>query len=422
MDLFSISVVLNAFLVLIIFILLFLVFKYKKNILNLQNHINFLKTEIAKYEEKSNFYQELKNEHQNLLMQKNELLAEINELEKENATLKTKLIENEKAHNDKINTLKETFENLANEIFEKTQQKANQDIQILLTPLNQEIKEFKEKLQNLSKEEYSQINLLLNELKELKNLSNQLSEEANNLTKALKGDKKLQGIWGEVILEKVLELSGLKKGREYEREVVLKSSDKVYRPDVIIHLPNDRDIIIDSKVSLNAYAKYLETNDEKYLKEHVTNLKKHIDALADKNYENLEGINTLDFIFMFVALENALSDALNYDKDLYEYAFRKRVVLTSPTTLLSSLRAIEAVWRYERQNENIKEIIKLSDILYKKVRLFVEDFEKVGKYIEIANKNYENAKKRLNSDIVDSINKLKDKSGIKPKKEIGEIK
>ena len=428
MDLLILSVGFNVLFLVVIVVLIILLLKNKKKLLNLQNQLNFLKTDIVRYEEKLKDFNELKEANKNLNNQKNELLADISELEKENAILKTKLNETQKAFEEKIEllkrseeSLKETFNNLANEVLNKTQERANRNIEMILNPLNEEIKEFKSKIENLSKEEYSNINVLKNELKELKSLSSKLSDEANNLTKALKGDKKLQGIWGEVILEKVLELSGLRKGIEFDREVSLKNQDKIFRPDVIVHLPDNRDIIIDSKVSLNAYANYIQTQDERYLKEHVNNLKKHIDTLSSKDYEHLEGVNTLDFVFMFVGLENALSDALNYDKSLYEYAFKKRVILVSPTTLLVSLRAVEAIWRYERQAQNIKEVAKSAEVLYDKIRIFIEEFEKIGKNLQNATKTYESAKNRLSNGIISQINSLKEKAGIKPKKDIKEI-
>ena len=259
----------------------------------------------------------------------------------------------------------------------------------------------------------------------MKNLSIKLSDDAENLTKALKGEKKLQGNWGELVLERVLEMSGLRKGIEYEREVSLKNDEnKTYRPDVIVHLPNKRDIIIDSKVSLNDYSEYIKDNNEKALKRHIEAIKKHIDTLAEKNYENLNGVNSLDFIFMFVPIENALNLALE-NSDLFEYAFKKRVILVSPSTLLISLRAIEASWRYEKQAENIKEVIKSAENLYDKVRGFLEDFEKIGKSLDTAKDTYEKAKNKLSTgrgNVLRQIDILKQKAGIKPKKEIKEEK
>ena len=408
----------------IIILLLFFLIKSQRKVLNLQNSLNYLKIELGKCEEREKILNSLQKENE-------ELKSEYNKILSENSSLKTKLDENERHFNEKLEiikkseeNLKEVFNNLANEILESTNKKANESLSSILTPLNKDIKEFKEKIENLSLNEIKQLSFLENELKNLKELNSRLSKEAENLTKALKGDKKLQGIWGEVVLERVLELSGLRKDIEYEREVSLVSEDnKRYRPDVVIHLPDKRDIIIDSKVSLNAYLKYLETNDKNYLKEYVGNLKSHIDNLAKKDYEYLKGINSLDFIFMFVPLENALYEALNYDKELYEYAFKKRVILTSPTSLLSSLRAVEAVWRYERQTENIKEIVRISENLYNKLRLFLEDFSKVGDNLDKAKEAFDGAKNKLKDgrgNIFSQIKNLKEKAGIKPKKEVKE--
>jgi len=403
-------------------------YQKQKEVTNLQNQLNNLKTEIAKYEEREKYLEELEKRVELLNLEKSKFLENIKHLEKENGILKTKLDDNEKNFNEKLeilkNTeehLKETFNNLANEIFSSMQDKTTKNLSFILNPVNQEIREFKERINNLTKEEYFQINLLKEELKSLKDISLKLSDEANNLTKALKGDKKLQGIWGELILERVLELSGLRKGEEYEREVTLKIDDKRFRPDVIVHLPDNKDIIIDSKVSLNAYSNYLEKNDETFLKEHVKNIKNHIDNLSAKDYEHLENINSLDFIFMFFPLENALIDALNYDKGLYEYAFRKKVILVTPSTLLISLRVVEVIWRYDRQGKNIKEVVSRIEKLYDKIRLLFEDFEKMEKSINNLNETYKKAKNKLvdgRGNIFSQIETIKEKSGINPKKEV----
>ena len=446
----------------VLVLLVFLLKKIKEN-KELQNKLNYLNMQNAKNEEILKNLEEVKKEKEKLEDEKLKILNEKNEIEKEltkalqkleifqtiqeeykalqeiNAQdkarikeLETKLSENEKAYKEKIEfiknseeKLKESFANLANEILEKTNEKMTKASEItlsqILNPLKTQVKEFRDRIENLSKEEASKISALENELKSLKELSHKLSEEANNLTKALKGDKKIQGNWGELVLERVLEMSGLREGMEYEREVSLKNEDnKTYRPDVIVHLPNNRDVIIDSKVSLNAYSEYVKNNNEEDLNNHIKALKNHIDTLAEKKYENLKGVNSLDFIFMFVPIENALNVALE-NSELFEYAFKKRVVLVSPSTLLISLRAIEASWRYERQAENIKEVVKSAENLYDKVRGFLEDFEKVGKSLDTAKEVYEKAKGKLTSgrgNVIRQIAILKEKAGIKPKKEI----
>lgn len=396
--------------------------KNKEEIKELSTLIDETKKKLfEKEEELKNIVAELKN-----------LRDENTSLKTENKKLQTHLEESQKAYEEKIEfikkseeKLKESFKNLANEILEQTNEKMTKASQTtlsqILNPLQHQMKEFRERIEFLSKEEASKISALENELKNLKDLSHKLSTDAENLAKALKGEKKTQGNWGELVLERVLELSGLRKGIEYEREVSLNDDGKRYRPDVIVHLPNDRDVIIDAKTSLNAYQEYINTEDKAYIKAHIQALKNHIDNLADKKYEKLDGVNSLDFVFMFVPIENALLLALENDSSLFEYAFKKRVVLVSPTTLLVSLRAIESSWRFERQAKNIEEVVKTAENLYDKVRGFVEDFEKIGKSLENAQKTYENAKNKLTSgrgNVIRQIELLKQKSGIKPKKEI----
>jgi DNA recombination protein RmuC len=389
-----------------------------------------LKAKLAEYEKTINE----KNEKLKISEEEIKKLREENSsLAVENRELKTKQEEMEKSFSEKLDILKkseerlkESFENLANEILEKTNEKmtktSKESLSQLLNPLQNQMKEFKEKIEFLSKDEAEKISALQNELKNLKELSYKLSTDAENLTKALKGESKTQGNWGELVLERVLELSGLEKGREYEREVSLNDDDnKRYRPDVIVHLPNNRDVIIDAKTSLNAYQEYIKTEDKSYIKAHIQAIKAHIDNLADKKYENLKGVNSLDFIFMFVPIENALMLALENEPGLFEYAFKKRVVLVSPTTLLVSLRAIESSWRFEKQAKNIEDIVKTAENLYDKVRGFTEDFEKIGKHLETAEKAFYSAKNKLTTgkgNVIRQIEMLKEKANIQPKKEI----
>ncbi len=392
-----------------------------------------LKETETKYEESSKRLSEKLEELEKTNKELELLRAENSRLSVDNQEFKTKLEESEKAYEEKLELLKKseeklkaTFENLANEILEKTNEKmtktSKENLSQILNPLQNQMKEFKEKIEFLSKDEAEKISALQNELKNLKELSHKLSADAENLTKALKGESKTQGNWGEMVLERVLELSGLEKGREYEREVSLNDEDnRRYRPDVIVHLPNSRDVIIDAKTSLNAYQEYIKTEDKTFIKTHIQAIKNHIDSLAEKKYENLKGVNSLDFIFMFVPIENALMLALENDATLFEYAFKKRVVLVSPTTLLVSLRAIESSWRFERQAKNIDEVVKAAESLYDKVRGFTEDFEKIGKSLESAQKSFDNAKNKLTTgrgNVLRQVELLKEKAGIKPKKEI----
>ncbi len=411
--------------------------EYKQKYQNLEKEYlrnkETLKEIQAKYDETKNQLLDKNEELETVKNELKELISKNADLQVENSELKTKLQESEKAFEEKLDLLKKSeeklktaFENLANEILEKTNEKmtkaSKENLSQILNPLQNQMKEFKEKIEFLSKDEAEKISALQNELKNLKELSHKLSTDAENLTKALKGESKTQGNWGEMVLERVLELSGLEKGREYEREVSLNDEDnKRYRPDVIVHLPNQRDVIIDAKTSLNAYQEYIKTEDKTFIKAHIQALKNHIDSLAEKKYENLKGVNSLDFIFMFVPIENALLLALENDAGLFEYAFKKRVVLVSPTTLLVSLRAIESSWRFERQAKNIDEVVKAAESLYDKVRGFTEDFEKIGKSLDSAQKSFDNAKNKLTTgrgNVLRQVELLKEKAGIKPKKEI----
>jgi len=410
-------------LLLVVVVLIFLLIKKNKAFLQLQNQLNYLKTELSAKNEQIKNLNEIKAKYE--LLQKENILdkAKITELE-------TKLNENEKNYYEKLEIikkseeeLKKTFENIASKILEESRVKLSNEgvknIENILNPFNKDIKEFKEKVEKFYESELQNLSFLFNELKNLKELNIRLSEEANNLTKALKGDVKKAGNWGEVVLERILEMSGLREGYEFKREVVFKKNDKIYRPDVVVYLPNERVVIIDSKVSLKSYSDYI-AGDENALKNHLVSIKRHIDSLAQKKYELLDK-NSLDFILMFIPIEGALSLALEKETDLFEYAFKKKIILTSPTTLLATLRSIEISWRYEKQAKNIDEIIKLVENLYDKLRGFMEDFERVGDSLQKAQKSFEGAKNRLitgKGNVISQITKIKEKSGIKPKKEL----
>ncbi|WP_456479562.1 DNA recombination protein RmuC [Nautilia sp.] len=411
--------------------------EYKKKFENMEKECSQTREKLKEIQTKYDFVKAVLNqkedEMENIYKEVKELRKQNGFLSAENRELLTKIEESQKSFEEKMELLKkseeklkESFENLANRILEKTNEKmarvSKESLSQILSPLQNQMKEFKEKVEFLSKEEAEKISALQNELKNLKELSSRLSDDAQNLAKALKGESKTQGNWGELVLERVLELSGLEKGREYEREVSLNGEDnKRYRPDVIVHLPNGRDVIIDAKTSLSAYQEYIKTEDKTYIKAHIQAIKNHIDTLAEKRYENLKGVNSLDFIFMFIPVENALMLALENDSGLFEYAFKKRVVLVSPATLLVSLRAIESSWRFEKQAKNIDEVVKAAENLYDKVRGFTEDFEKIGKSLDAAQKSYDSAKSKLVSgkgNVIRQVELLKEKAGIKPKKEI----
>jgi len=353
------------------------------------------------------------------------------------AKLSTQIEEQSKASTEKIALLQENeervkneFKTLASEIFEQNSKKFteqnNLNIGNLLTPMKVQLNEFKKRVEDVYDKESKDRSALQHELKILKELNLQISTDAINLTNALKGKNKQQGVWGEMILETVLENSGLRLGLEYQREVSLKDDDnKSFRPDVIVNLPDNRHIIIDAKTSLVAYNEYMSSEDELtkalQLKSHISSIKEHIKGLANKKYENLKEINSLDFIFMFIPIEGALLLALENDVNLYDEAFKQKIILVSPTTLLVALRAVENTWRYERQAQNIADVTQRAEQLYSKFYGFVEDLQKVGDGLKKADESYQNAFAKLSNgkgNLISQVTLLKKVSNIKPKKEL----
>lgn len=351
---------------------------------------------------------------------KNELK---NEVEKSNALLNQNSVLNEKinglnekfeaqisfernANREKIELLEKNkeqmkleFKEIASKILESNSQKfstQNQEsINRIIAPIKEQFNEFKKQIDDVYIKEAKDRSMLQAEIKSIKEINHQMSKDARNLTNALKGESKKQGIWGEMILESVLENSGLRLGIEYEREVSLEheSDASRYRPDVVVHLPDARDIIIDAKTSLSAYEKYVSCEDdaqkEAFAKEHLFSMRNHIKTLAQKDYANLKGIKTLDFIFMFVPIESALLMAMEYDSSLFDEAFKKSVILVGPTTLMVSLRAVENTWRYEHQQKNAQEIAKRAGLLYDKFSSFIDSVEKLGKQLATVQKTYD---------------------------------
>ena len=372
-----------------------------------------------------------------LLQKRNEaLVEENNRLHLSVRETQIQMEEQGKQTQEKLNMLeehrgeiKEEFAQLASKVFESNSKDfskfSQESLSSIIKPMESQLSDFKKQINTLYSDESKDRAMLKQEIMSLKELNQQISQDAINLTNALKGEKKQQGIWGEMILEKVLESSGLRKGIEYTREVALKNDDgKTYRPDVLVHLPDKRDLIIDAKTSLNAYEKYIsaETQElkELHLNEHVKATRYHIKDLASKNYEKLLGINTLDFIFMFVPIEGALALALEKDASLYDDAFKKQILLVGPTTLLIAMRAIENVWKYEKQTQNAKEIARRAGALYDKFVNFSEDMVKLSKQFDTLQGSFESAKKRLSEgkgNIVRQVEQLKE-MGAKTSKSI----
>ncbi|CAA6811678.1 MAG: DNA recombination protein RmuC [uncultured Sulfurovum sp.] len=367
-------------------------------------------------------------ESHNILAKRNEDLVNLNNsLHLKVRETQIQVIEQQKQNQEKMQMMKEhrgeikeEFALLASKVFEGNSKEfsklSQENLSSLMKPMESQISEFKTQINMLYSEESKDRAMLKQEIMSLKELNQQISQDAINLTNALKGENKQQGIWGEMILEKVLESSGLRKGVEYTREVALRNDDgRSYRPDVLVHLPDNRDLIIDAKTSLLAYEKFVNINNEEerdlYLREHIKALRNHIRALGEKNYDKLLGIQTLDFIFMFVPIEGALAIALENDPSLYDDAFKKQILLVGPTTLLIGLRAIENVWKYEKQTQNAKEIARRAGALYDKFVSFSDDMIKLSKQFDTLQGSFESAKKRLSEgkgNIVRQVEQLKE--------------
>jgi len=296
------------------------------------------------------------------------------------------------------------FENLANKILDEKSRKFTEqnkeNLDTILNPLKEKISEFEKKVSDVYISETKERAALAEQLRNLHELNKQMTEEANNLTKALKGDTKTQGTWGEFILESILEKSGLEKGREFLIQETFKSDEgSNLRPDVIVNLPENKSMVIDSKVSLTAYEQYSSSDNEierkRALSEHVNSIRRQVKVLSTKDYHNLYGLNSLDFVLMFIPIEPAFALAVQNDQSLFYDAFEKNIVIVSPSTLLATLRTIASIWKQESQNRNAIEIARKSGELYDKLAAFVEDLIKVGQRMDDAKKTYEEAMNKL---------------------------
>ncbi len=318
------------------------------------------------------------------------------DIKEENFNEKISLLENSKAQ------LKLEFESLANKLFEENQKKSNTNLNQVVTSFKDQLDTFGKRVNDIYNDETKQRSSLLTEIKNLKELNNQISQDALNLTKALKGENKTQGDWGEMILSKILEQTGLREGKEYSTQGSYTDHEgKRLRPDVIVHLPQDKDIVIDSKVSLNAYLKYIESEDVKIKEEATKELTKslyaHIKGLSAKSYEDIDDVKTLDFVLMFIPIEGAFMLAASNDNHLFKTAFEHNIMLVSPSTLFVTLRTIENIWRYEHQNENALDIATKAGFLYDKFALFVKDLEDIGANISKTQKAYDGAINKLST-------------------------
>ncbi|HCR46795.1 MAG TPA: DNA recombination protein RmuC, partial [Marinobacter hydrocarbonoclasticus] len=318
--------------------------------------------------------------------------------ERRSASEKLELLEKNR------DALKQEFENLANRIFEQKSERFSQQsktsLDSLLNPFRDQLQDFRKRVEDVYTTETRDRQALRSEIKSLQELNRQITEEAANLTRALKGDKKIQGNWGELILERVLERSGLRKGVEYETQGSYRDEDnQLLRPDVIVHLPDQRNLVIDSKVSLVAYQQWVTADQEEEraaaLKQHVEAVRNHIRALSEKDYSQLNGLHSPDFVLLFMPIEPAFVAAFQQDENLFAEAFERKIIVVTPTTLLATLRTIENIWRYERQSQNARRIADRAGAVYDKLRVFVEAMEKLGSQLHTAQGTYDNAMNTL---------------------------
>ena len=364
------------------------------------------------------------------------LLSEVNRLSSEVAKLSAELEAEKRLSSEKLQTLNESkqvlteqFKNLANDILEeKSQRFANQNQQNLdnlLRPLQERIGEFKKRVDDVYEGEARERFALKAEIERLANLNNQMSSDTQALTKALRGESKTQGDWGEMVLETILEHSGLRKGHEYDVQDSHTDSDgSRLQPDVVIHLPENRHLVIDSKVSITAYTRYIQADDEatkeKELALHVQSLKQHITGLSAKNYQQLYGLGSIDFVLMFVPLEPAFLAAMSHNSNLFQEALHKNIVLVCPSTLLATVRTVAHLWRQEQQNRNALEIAKQCGLLYDKFVGFIDDLDKVGQRLDQAQSSYNDAYGKLKTgrgNLIKSAEKVKE-LGVKPTKKL----
>lgn len=390
----------------------FLFFKGKQSV---GSDTSILDSKIIGLEKDFSFAEKEKNR---ILFEKEllnkELISIREELNASNITI-AKAREAFKSQEEKFTTLKSElenvhkkytteFENIANRILDEKAQKFTEqnktNMDVILNPLKDNIKRFEEQVQKAYKSESDERITLKTEIKNLVDLNKQISEEANNLTKALKGENKTQGNWGELILEKVMERSGLVKDQEYRLQYSTSNDEgKRIQPDAVIMLPDNKHIIVDAKVSLIAYEAFVNSvsDDERsvLIKDHLLSVRTHVKSLSEKNYPTSTDFNTPDFVLLFIPIESSFSVAVQADQELFNFAWDKKIVIVSPSTLLATLRTIASVWKQERQTKNAIEIAKQSGALYDKFVGFVEDMDKIGKSIDASRIAYDGAINKL---------------------------
>ncbi len=384
-----------------------------------KRYIEQLKTEANQQHQ---LYLQCQEENRCLSEAQTKLQTEYEQAQKHNAE-KLALLEEAKTK------LAHEFKALADQIFEEKQQKMTQSsketLDSIIKPMQKDISEFKARMEQVHKEDIEARSALSQHLQHLQELNQQMSQDALNLAQALKGDSKAQGNWGEMILEKLLESSGLREGYEFKREQSLINDEgKRQRPDVIIYMPNNKQVIIDAKVSLTSYERAVSCQDDatksQFVRAHVKSIQQHINALAGKRYDHLEGVHSPDYVLMFMPIEAAYLMAIEADSSIFEEAFERRIAVVTPSTLYATLKLIEQLWRYERQTENVARLTKQAGSLHDKFVGFLQSFEDIQKHISKAQDSYDKALGQLKNgrgNLMNQAKTLADLSG-KAKKEI----
>lgn len=377
----------------------------------LTNELRQMHGRLAAALEKMRHFEALKNEKQYFSEQLENARAANAGLEGDLREQEARHFEEQKAAEEKIallanaeERLRVQFESLANRLFEQKTRTVDEQnklsMESILSPLKAQLEGFKKQVNDNFSQESRERHTLVHEINNLKHLNEQMAQEAINLTQALKGDNKAQGNWGEVVLARVLSESGLREGHEYQTQVSLENEDgKRYQPDVVVHLPQDKDVVVDAKMSLVAYERFFNADtiaeQELALSEHAASLRAHMRGLSRKDYHQLHGLHSLDYVLMFIPVEPAFQAAIETDPSLIRDAMDLNIMLVSPTTLLVALRTINNLWRNDRQNQNAKQIAERASKLYDKLRLFVTDMEMVGVSLDKANQSYQGAMNKL---------------------------
>ncbi len=432
-----------AVIILLIAIILFVKKPEATNGVSLEQY-NELKTELAVNEQKVISAKEEKQENEYRFLQrinrleeeKNELISQLS-LEKQQVS---KVEENLKAEQHRLNLqekfitenqtkFSKDFELIAAQILKQKTAEFTEtnrtNLDILLNPLKENIKAFEDKVEKVYKSESDERNVLKGELSKLMELNKQISDEAHNLTRALKGDNKKQGNWGEMVLDKLMEGSGLLEGVNYTKQSNYVAADgNRLLPDMVVFLPEQKHIVIDSKVSLIAYEKLVSAENEDdrltFTKQHIASIKSHITGLSIKNYQDLYQINSPEFVLLFIPIESSFAIAVQYDQDLFDFAWNKKVVIVTPSTLLATLKTVASIWKQEQQTKNAIDIATKAGALYDKFVGFVTDLQKVGDHLDKSQKVYGEAMGKLtlgNGNLINRVENLK-KLGAKATKEI----